>query len=338
MEASEVNMLTSYQREEIKSKNRADTTQFINVLLESIHNKRQIEAQKQSWAANNQANMINAYANAANAGFIPSGGQPQPQMQPPQITPFSGGIPVPKGSSYFLSPQALAQQNAMQVPPNIPQPGQPQTPSFNVGGQQFQYDTLFGTKGNANQNKQREFASSLRTEFQSLPVVKDYQVIKNQVSSMDSLLEKVKVGDGQSALALDQGLITLFNKVSDPTSVVRESEYERTPKNLSLANRFSGAFQKLESGGAGLTQDDRDALVFGAKVIADSRGAEYDNIVSQYDDLSKKFGVDSSLVTSVYGKSKKFLESGVQTFTVNGTTYRIPNDRVGEFKKAKGLK
>lgn len=148
-------------------------------------------------------------------------------------------------------------------------------------------------------------AMSLRKEFQALPTVQEYQTIKNQVSSMDALLnESPKFTE--SRVALDQGLISIFNKITDPTSVVRESEYERTPQNLSLANRFTGALEKLKSGGAGLTQEDRRALVFGAKIVANSRGKGYNDVLSNYDTLSGRFGVDPTLVTSGYGKHTDF--------------------------------
>lgn len=183
--------------------------------------------------------------------------------------------------------------------------------------------TYEGQKGVADR------AFSLRTEFQGLQQVKDYQVIKSQVESMDALLNKIKPGEKQSALALDQGLITLFNKVSDPTSVVRESEYSRTPENLSLANRFNGAIKKLEQGGAGLTQQDRESLVFGAKVIADSRGSLYDETLSNYENLAGEFGVKPSLVTSGYGKSKTFLGENAGTET---SMVKIKNPTTGETK------
>lgn len=152
-------------------------------------------------------------------------------------------------------------------------------------------------------------ATTLRKEFNDLPLVKEYQTIKNQVSSMEGLLDKSK-GNGESRLALDQGLITLFNKITDPNSVVRESEYERTPKNLSLVNRFNGALEKLEKGGAGLTQDDRESLLFGAKVIADQRGDIYNETLSNYENLSKQLKVDPKLVTSGYGKHSSFVNKG----------------------------
>lgn len=159
------------------------------------------------------------------------------------------------------------------------------------------------------QNKKTSF--DLRKEFQSIQQVKDYQTIKNQVSSMDALIKNLS--DKNNRLALDQGLITLFNKITDPQSVVRESEYERTPSNLALANRFSGAFEKLVKGGAGLTNDDRKALVFGAKIIADSRGNEYNQLVDNYEGLAKEFGVKPSNVTSGLGRHKPFLQKDINS-------------------------
>lgn len=181
-------------------------------------------------------------------------------------------------------------------------------------------------------------ATNLRKEFNALPLVKDYQTVKNQVSSMDSLLNS-STNDEESRLALDQGLITMFNKITDPKSVVRESEYSRTPENLSLANRLSGAVEKLKKGGAGLTHEDRKALVFGAKLIANQYGKTYNDTLSNYQDLASKMKVDPELVVGGYGKHDDFFGGGeTQQFNVGGKVYNIPKDQVAAFKKAKGLK
>lgn len=158
-------------------------------------------------------------------------------------------------------------------------------------------------------NKQvADRAFTLRNEFNQLPTVKEYQTIKSQVSGMDNLLKSANKGEMKSALALDQGLITLFNKITDPISVVRESEYERTPRNLSLANRFSGAIEKLSNGGAGLTNEDRESLVFGAKVIADSRGQQYNEVYNAFINDAKDFGIDKpSMVVGSYKEHKPFI-------------------------------
>lgn len=181
-------------------------------------------------------------------------------------------------------------------------------------------------KREVNQSANR--SSGLRKEFNSLPAVKDYQVIKNQISSMDSLLEASK-NDNESRMSLDQGLITLFNKITDPRSVVRESEYARTPENLSLANRLTGAVEKLKKGGAGLTQEDRKALVFGAKLIGNQYGKTYNSLVDNYTQIASnpKMNVDPDLVIGGLGKHSDFFG---KTNSDSGSSKG--SKKVGKFK------
>ena len=142
-----------------------------------------------------------------------------------------------------------------------------------------------------------KFANDLRTEFINRPEVKDFIIVDTQVKSMDSLVKSALNGDIKNQLALDQGLITMFNKLTDPLSVVRESEYARTPENIPTINRISGAIQKLQAGGAGLTNEDRQALVLGAKIIANERGKQYQSTRTGYEKIAGQLGADSSLVT-----------------------------------------
>jgi len=172
------------------------------------------------------------------------------------------------------------------------------------------------------QNRQNLIDSTkIREEFLNRPEVKEYTLINTQVNSMDALLKKANEGNLQNKVALDQALITMFNKLTDPNSVVRESEYARTPANLPLANRFSGALQKLEKGGAGLTDKDRNALVWGAKVIANERGNTYNNTLQGYIDLANQYGIESSLITRGLKEHKEFTleknpqSNSFQTFT-----------------------
>lgn len=153
---------------------------------------------------------------------------------------------------------------------------------------------------------QNEF--ELRKEFINRPEVKEYQTIKTQVSSMDSLLGSALNGDEKSKLALDQGLITMFNKLTDPNSVVRESEYERTPANLSLMNRVSGSFKKLKEGGAGLTNEDRKTLVKGAKVIFNARGKVFSDVQKEYERLASDYNFDPKKVTGTLGSFSPYLD------------------------------
>lgn len=138
--------------------------------------------------------------------------------------------------------------------------------------------------------------TKLRQEFINRPEVKDYTTISTQVKSMDALLNSALKGDAQNKVALDQALISMFNKLTDPQSVVRESEYARTPENLPVINRIAGAIQKLGKGGAGLTNADRQALVQGAKIIADERGNTYNSTRNDYKDLASGYELNPDLI------------------------------------------
>jgi hypothetical protein len=140
-------------------------------------------------------------------------------------------------------------------------------------------------------------SSRLRTEFLNRPEVKDYTTVKASVNSMDALLKKGLDGTADNKVALDQGLITMYNKLTDPQSVVRESEYARTPGNLPMVNRMKGAIDKLSKGGAGLTDEDRKALVLGAKIIANERGKIYQGTLDEYKGLAGEYDIDESLIT-----------------------------------------
>lgn len=140
-------------------------------------------------------------------------------------------------------------------------------------------------------------ATKLRTEFINRPEVKDFITVNTNVSAMQALLDKaVATKDKQNYVAIDQGLITMYNKLTDPQSVVRESEYARTPENLPTVNRIVGAVEKLKAGGAGLTDDDRKALVIGAEIILKERSKPYNSALQEYTDLSLQYGLDPTMV------------------------------------------
>lgn len=98
----------------------------------------------------------------------------------------------------------------------------------------------------------------LAKEFLSLPEVKQFPIVQEQLGKIQIAFDLSKKTNNKSAV--DQALITTFNKMLDPTSVVRESEYARTAMDLPFFNRIAGGYEKFVAGGAGLTDDDRAAL------------------------------------------------------------------------------
>lgn len=81
---------------------------------------------------------------------------------------------------------------------------------------------------------------------------------------------------GKSIGAQSQAIVTAFNKILDPTSVVRESEYARTPEGQSLLNQIEGYTTKLAQGGAGLSESELGNI----KDTANALAAGYQNYLN----------------------------------------------------------
>lgn len=168
-----------------------------------------------------------------------------------------------------------------------------------------------------------------RQEFLNRPEVKDYVTVSTNVRSMDALLDSALSGDEENKVALDQGLITFYNKLTDPASVVRESEYARTAQNVPLMNQIQGAIEKAKAGGAGLTDKDRKALILAAKIIANERGKTFNSTLKEYAGLAGQYGFDPSLVTRGMQEHQDFDLGGESRAVVRTGT--IGDKRVIEY-------
>ncbi len=98
----------------------------------------------------------------------------------------------------------------------------------------------------------------------------------------------------RSLITIDQALITLFNKVTDPDSVVRVSEYARTPEGAGLITSFIGRIERIVQGGAGLTNRDRTELMITAEAILSGvKGAAKEKIIDFTQTFSPFVGIDA---------------------------------------------
>jgi hypothetical protein len=131
--------------------------------------------------------------------------------------------------------------------------------------------------------------TALRKEFYDSQEVKTYQTMSQQFGVMQEAMKDAK---GQNLVAVDQALITVMNKMMDPQSVVRESEYARTPGDLALMNRVKGAYEKLQKGGAGLTDDDRKAIANMGKKYHDVAQKKYKSKYHEYTGYLSNYGLD----------------------------------------------
>lgn len=201
-----------------------------------------------------------------------------------------------------------------------------------VGGKTVPYDPkIHGDKQHLKGMTQAgaaNLAHQLRSEIKTNPYVKDFQDVNNKYSVMEKAMEQsTKTGN---LVAVDQALITLFNKMTDPSSVVRESEYVRTPENLSLWNRFMGKIEKYGAGGAGITQADRQALIDMARKFHESYAANYDETIQSYKDLAKETGISEKLIGIPYErKITKTTTNSPVSKTPSTTPNRRATDKQG---------
>lgn len=125
-------------------------------------------------------------------------------------------------------------------------------------------------------------------------------MIQPKFAAIEKALEQSKKTG--KFIASDQALITLFNKLTDPNSVVRESEYARMALNMPLTNAILGKAQKIMSGGAGLTNAERQQIVDMAKMMKQAYQEQFDIVAMEYEDYAKKYDIDPELVI---GKRRK---------------------------------
>lgn len=86
-------------------------------------------------------------------------------------------------------------------------------------------------------------------------ITEDARDARRQQNQMEAGLSqaKTRIQNGESIAAASQAVLVTFQKVLDPTSVVRESEYARSASGLSLVGKIEGFATKLQAGGAGVS-------------------------------------------------------------------------------------
>lgn len=138
----------------------------------------------------------------------------------------------------------------------------------------------------------------LMKSFGAIPIVKTTRIVNNEANRALSAWASYKENPGalQSKSFLDQTLINVFNKVLGPDSVVRESEYARTPAGVSLINRITGSIEKIKKGGSGLKDADRQDVVNQIQLLKDVQAREIAPYLKTYADIAKDQGVDPTRV------------------------------------------
>lgn len=175
---------------------------------------------------------------------------------------------------------------------------------------------------------------ALANHFDTLPEVKNFKEIDRQFANVNETYKAYKNGE-LKANAADQAMVTTLNKILDPTSVVRESEFARTAAGQSAFNRMQGYLDKLTKGGGGLTNREREDLFNTMKIMRNSAYNTYSNTAQTYTDMANRYGMNPDDIIR-YKSSYTDNENNMQTVKMRnpktGKIYNVPLQDVEEMQ------
>ena len=149
---------------------------------------------------------------------------------------------------------------------------------------------------------------TLRKEFNAEPKVKSASTILDQSNILERAAtdgEFIKKDGSKIRLAQDQALVMTFNKILDPTSVVRESEYARSGASAGLFESLKGWVKGLTEGGANLTNEGRASILKMGRLISETAKIDMFQQMSDYERFGKIEGVSDEnldLINSAFSK------------------------------------
>lgn len=156
--------------------------------------------------------------------------------------------------------------------------------------------------------------SSMRKEFSGIPAIKNFNEIQRQYNQVTNTYNAYKSGKLR-ANAADQTMVTTLNKILDPDSVVRESEFARTAAGQSLLARMEGYANKMTKGGGGLTEAEREDLYIAMQEMYKANEDEANAYIQSYTDLANRYGINpADIMPRQYYQKEEASNVGGQTY------------------------
>lgn len=172
-----------------------------------------------------------------------------------------------------------------------------------------------------------------------MEITKPTREMNRQLGIMNAGVDRFK-SDPNGA---SQAVLVTFQKILDPTSVVRESEYARSAEGISLMGRIEGYFERLKAGGAGVRESDLKAMADTAREFVTSMQNYADGTRRRIEAQAKKYGIDPVTifddVPNVPAAAAAPARGGVSVQAPDGQTYTFPDQAsANRFKAAAGIR
>lgn len=149
------------------------------------------------------------------------------------------------------------------------------------------------TKGAGGLAPGQEFQMSERLAKNWQDATKATREMTRQFDIMQSGLKRFQQGDKNGG---SQAVLVTFQKILDPTSVVRESEYARSAEGISLMRRIDGYVDRLVSGGAGVPYAELAGMVETARSFVDNMKTYASGTRHRIEAQADKYKIDRNLI------------------------------------------
>lgn len=131
----------------------------------------------------------------------------------------------------------------------------------------------------------------LRNEYQR--ATGSARELRRQQGLMEQGLTAAKAGNLNAG---SQAVLVTFQKILDPNSVVRESEYARSTEGLGVLQRMQGILPRLQQGGPGVPVAELEQFAALARQMVDGVNAAADEQARGVRDIASAYGLDPDLV------------------------------------------
>jgi len=154
--------------------------------------------------------------------------------------------------------------------------------------------------------KRADRRNIIRKELLDNKLFSDFKLMLGFSAKIESTLKDALSRPEKSKNIADQALIVMFNKMIDPGSVVRQSEFARSAAGQSAFARVAGFIERVRKGGVGITDSERKDIARISQKLLEAAGALYNK---QIDIASLRAKADAVSPSKTLAGLNRFITS-----------------------------